>query len=422
MDIAFKPSALGGCVTAASSKAYLQRLLIASSLCREETVINCNGICGEIKLTAACLNGLGADIKLDGNKITVKPINPVCGKARLDCGDSSLLVRFLIPVASALGINVEFTSSGAPVSRPLLPLRNSMESHGISFTAAWKYPLEISGKLQSGEFKQFGAMSSQYATGLLFALPIIRGDSVIRLPSPCPYKNYINMTVDIIKKFGVIIEEKDNSLYIKGGQEYVSPKELDAEGDWLSSAYLLAAGAISGKASIKGLKTGSFQNEEKILSLLKSIGADVREKDGIVSVSGGNLKGLPLDSNEIFDLVPALCVLAHNCKSGLSIISSTLHQRIGMREAPAVFSDCICAIGGASAQTDDGIIVWSNEKTVGGYIPSFNDYRIVMAMAAAALKCESEIIVTDADCVNGNSPLFLENYRKLGGVFDVINT
>lgn len=421
MDIKLIPSKLNGCIEASSSKAYTQRLLIAASLCDKETVIHCNCLPEEIKVTASCLNVLGANITFEEGRITVKPIQELNDCVELDCGESDLTLRFLLPVAAALGLNAKFTALGRPVSRPIVPLRNEMQSYGVTFTPPWKYPIEISGKLQPGKFKLSGAMSAQYVTGLLLALPLLDGESQIDLSGIDGFRNYIDMTVCVMREFGISVEEKDESIIVKGNQKYVSPEEITAQGDWLSSAYLLTAGAFSDGVSIKGLDSDSFQNEKEILDILKRMGADVSIEQNKVTVKKGGLKGVQIDARALYDIIPALSVAAAYCESGITVFSNITQRRIKEKNATAVFSECLLNVGGVSAQTDDGLIVWSGENIVGGEVLSSDDYKIVMAMAVMVTNSNGEITVKNADCLNRANPEFLENYKKLGGKFDVIN-
>ena len=184
MDIKLTPSRLEGKIRAISSKSDAHRILIAAALSDKTTVIHCNSDSDDIRATISCLNSLGAKITRNGDTITVVPISEKGGKAELNCNESGSTLRFLLPVAAALGKEAVFTGSGRLPSRPILPLRNEMEKKGIKFTPPWQFPIEISGELQSGEYILNGNVSSQFVTGLLFALPILDGDSTIKLLPP----------------------------------------------------------------------------------------------------------------------------------------------------------------------------------------------------------------------------------------------
>lgn len=421
MDIKFEPSRLCGSVEAVSSRAELQRIMIAAALCEKKTVISCNGISEEIKLTADCLNALGANVSVEEKRITVEPIKLENASDEINCGNSSLLLRFLLPVAALFGLNVKFTSSAAPISKPVIPLRNEMQSNGVKFSPPWKYPIEISGKLEAGEFNISGAMGTRYVTGLLLALPLADGDSVIHIPEKAEFKNYIDMTVEIIKSFGVEIKKENNCLYIKGRQKYISPGEITVSGDWLYSAYLLTAGAISGELSVTGLDVNTHQSEVKIIDILKSFGAEVKVEKDKVSVKKSELIGTQIDTAELDCLVPAVISLAAFCKSGLTVISNVAETRINGRNAAAVLSDCLCAVGGASTEADNGLIVWSNESIIGGEFPCFNDLKTAMLAAVTGSGSQNGITLKNAECINKLYPDFLNSLKKLGGVLNVIN-
>ena len=196
-------------------------------------------------------------------------------ESEINCIESGSTLRFIIPVAAALGKEAVFTGSGRLPSRPILPLRNEMEKKGIKFTPPWQFPIEISGKLQSGEYILNGNVSSQFVTGLLFALPILDGDSTIKLLPPVESRSYINMTVNTLSKFGISVVENGDTYYINGSQRYASPEEIFVEGDWSNAAFFLCAGAINGDVTVTGLREDSLQGDKKVVDILEQMGACV---------------------------------------------------------------------------------------------------------------------------------------------------
>lgn len=422
MDIRVSPSVLEGSVAAISSKSDAHRILIAAALANEETTIKCNILSEDIKATISCLNSLGADITTSDSEIKVVPIAEVKNEATLDCNESGSTMRFMLPVAAALGVNATVTGSGRLPSRPIMPLRREMENNGVTFTPPWEFPIKINGQLQSGGYSLKGNVSSQFITGLLFALPLLNGDSTLRLIPPVESRSYIDMTVDTLRKFKIEIEEKDNTFYIKGNQKYLSPKEITVDGDWSNAAFFLTAGALGKGVTMTGLNINSLQGDKAVIEILKKMGAEVKIDGDRVTVSGGNLKGTQIDAQNIPDLIPVLSVAAASADSGLTVVTNAQRLRLKESDRLAAISECLNNIGNVNSETDDGIVIWTDEKLRGGNVFSFNDHRMVMSMAVASIKAKEDIVIRDAQAVNKSYPTFFDDFKKLGGKADVIDT
>lgn len=421
MKIKISPSKLNGTIRAISSKSDTHRLLIAAALSDGETVIHVNGVCDDVLATVDCLNALGADITVSDSEITVKPIEKPAKKAVLNCRESGSTLRFLLPVAAALGVNATFSGAGKLPSRPILPLRREMENYGVTFTPPWQFPIEIKGRLSNGKYVLKGNVSSQFITGLLFALPLADGDSTLRLVPPVESRPYIDMTLGTLKKFGIEIEENGNIFTVKGNQKYITPKDVSAEGDWSNAAFFLTAGALGSDVTVTGLNTESLQGDRAVLDELEKMGATVFCKDGAVRVEANELHATRISGANIPDLIPVLAVAAATAKSGVTVISNAERLRLKESNRLAAVSECLNNIGCVNSETDDGIVIWSGEKLYGGEVFSFYDHRIVMSMAVAATAAEGDITIRDAEAVNKSYPSFFEDFRALGGKADVID-
>ncbi len=422
MNIKISPSQLNGTVAAISSKSDAHRILIAAALSDKKTVIDCNTLSDDINATADCLKALGAGVEIHKGKFEVTPIANPPKSAELDCKESGSTLRFLMPVAAALGMNATFSGSGRLPSRPIMPLRRELESGGVEFTPPWQFPILISGKLQSGNYSLKGNVSSQFVTGMLFALPLLDGDSTLRLIPPVESRSYIDMTLDTLKKFGIEIKEEDNTFYIKGNQQYTSPEAVTVEGDWSNAAFFLTAGAIAGRVTVTGLDENSLQGDREILSVLGRMGAKIERSENSITVSRGGLTGIPVDAGNIPDLIPIISVAAAAADSGVTVISNAERLRLKESDRLAAISECLNNIGNVNAETDDGIVVWSGEKIAGGNVFSFYDHRIVMSMAIASTASSGDIIIRDAEAVNKSYPTFFDDFKALGGICDVIDT
>lgn len=420
MTVNCTPSDMKGIIRAISSKSHAHRLLICAALSQNETRIRCNVMSKDIAATICCLKAMGTEISVDGDVITVTPKSFV-GKADLDCGESGSTLRFLMPLVSALNIDTTITGHGRLPQRPISPLKEEMEKKGITFHTDNKFPLHLSGQLQSGEYEIQGNISSQFITGLLFALPILHGDSTIRLIPPVESKSYLDITVSVLREFGIEIEEKENLYIIKGEQKYISPKEITVQGDWSNASFFLSAGALSEiGVTVTGLDINSPQGDKKILDVLKNMGAEVTIGDNEITVKKNKLVGIIVDASDIPDLVPIISVVTASCKGETKIINA---GRLRIKESDRIKSvvEMINSVGGNAEETHDGIIIHESKDLIGGTVNGYNDHRIVMSASILSILCKENVIITDGKAVEKSYPDFFSDFNKMGGKANVLN-
>ena len=422
MNIRLKPCRFCGEVTAISSKSDAHRLLIASALSDRPTLIRCNARAADITATVNCLNSLGADIRFVDGGISVKPIKEKRKSAVLDCNESGSTIRFLLPVAASLGTNTEFTGGGRLPERPLSPLREQMEAHGVVFSPINVFPVKINGEMISGEFTIKGNISSQFITGLLFALPLLNGNSIINVIPPVESRPYIDMTLNTLKKFGITVTEKSNSFFIPGGQKYASPGTVESEGDWSNSAFFLTAGAVSGRVTVTGLDVSSVQGDKQILTILKKMGAEITEEQGSITVKKGDLHGINIDARNIPDLVPIISVAAAAANDGETVITGAERLKIKESDRLAAVYESLKALGVDISKTDDGLVINKTGIVGGGAVSGYNDHRMVMALSVLSAVSSGDIILRGAEAVNKSYPNFFEDFSSLGGSYNVINS
>lgn len=422
MNIRLKPCRFCGEVTAISSKSDAHRLLIASALSDRQTFIRCNARSADITATVNCLNSLGADIKFVDGGISVKPIKEKRKSAVLDCNESGSTIRFLLPVAASLGTNTEFTGGGRLPERPLSPLREQMEAHGVVFSPINVFPVKINGEMISGEFTIKGNISSQFITGLLFALPLLNGNSIINVIPPVESRPYIDMTLNTLKKFGITVTEKSNSFFIPGGQKYASPGTVESEGDWSNSAFFLTAGAVSGRVTVTGLDVSSVQGDKQILTILKEMGAEITVEQGSITVKKGDLHGINIDARNIPDLVPIISVAAAAANDGETVITGAERLKIKESDRLTAVYESLKALGVDISKTDDGLVINKTGIVGGGAVSGYNDHRMVMALSVLSAVSSGDIILRGAEAVNKSYPNFFEDFSSLGGSYNVINS
>ena len=413
MDRKVNGNALGGMVRAIPSKSWAHRLLICSALAEGESEIYCPAVNEDIEATASCLNALGAKAERTGDGYTVRAVGGK-GENVLDCGESGSTLRFLLPVACALGREVRFIGRGRLPERPMAELNEALRKGGAEISAD-KLPIKVSGRLRAGTYKLPANVSSQYISGLMFALPLLVGESVIELDTRPESEPYINMTIAALKLFGVEVIKEGNSYRIPAGQKYRSRGKVEVEGDWSNAAFWLCAGAIGKKpVSVAGMNTGSAQGDREVADILRRMGARAEESDGVITVHPSRLSGIEIDSKNIPDLVPVLAVTAAAAEGETRIYNA---GRLRIKESDRIKSTAalLRSLGAEVRETDDGLIVQGG-RLKGGEADSFGDHRIAMAAAAAACAAEGEVLIRNSEAVAKSYPAFFEDYAALGGI------
>ncbi len=416
-DVMVKPSRLCGRITVPPSKSDVHRAIICAALSKAVSTVSPVAFSEDILATIDCIKALGAEVSVCGNKVTIDSTKLFeVDKAFLPCRESGSTVRFFIPVAAAGGVNGVFDGKGRLPSRPMNVYTDLLPLHGVECITCGGLPFEIKGKLRPGVYDVPGDVSSQFITGLLFALPLLDGDSVIHLTSPLQSKGYIDMTVSVQKQFGVIIEIKDGDYIVKGNQKYI-PTDYVTEGDWSQAAFFLAAGALGGEVEVEGVKKDSCQGDKEIVSLLEKFGAEVEQTDYSVKCRAKELRAIEIDASQIPDLVPVLTVCAAFA-NGTSRIYNAQRVRLKESDRLAAIRECLNSCGADVTETDDGLLISGKPSIDGGKARGFNDHRIVMSMAVAALKSKSGIVISDRESITKSYNEFFEDYNSIGGLSD----
>lgn len=404
MDLKITPSLLKGEVTVPPSKSVAHRMLIAASLADGiSTISNISGS-ADILATIGCMRAFGADIELNGDIAVINGIRSVPASAAADCRESGSTLRFLIPVACALGINTEFFGQGKLPQRPITPFVEEFPKHGVKFDfskaeSGASLPCSVSGKLTTGHFEIDGGISSQFITGLMFALPLLDGDSEIILRSRLESKPYIDITMGVLRDFGCEVTERENGYFIKGNS-WLKPFSGRVEGDYSQSAFFYVANALGSDIQINGLSESSFQGDKRIMEICREFSKEHAPFE--------------IDCSDIPDLVPILSVLGCFCK-GTSRIYNAARLRIKECDRLAAMEDSLNRIGGRITSTKDSLIIEGVDEFKGGEVICYNDHRIAMSMAIAATRCTSPLILHGAECVKKSYPNFFNIYQTIGG-------
>ncbi len=414
MDLTIRPKELSGSVAVPPSKSAAHRAIISAALADGRSTITNVDLSNDIRATIGACRALGVDMCTNDDTLTVDG-----GRLRLtgdpiDCSESGSTLRFFIPVVCTLPGEKTFTGHGRLPLRPLDSYLHIFDMQGIGYTRlpGTNLPLTVSGTLRSGEFRVDGRVSSQFVTGLLFALPLLKGDSSISVIGGFESRGYVDLTVDMLRRFGIDMAVDGDNFTIRGGQRYV-PQNIYVEGDWSQAAFFLVAGAISGGVRVAGFDDNSLQPDSVIAELLMRMGADISwEGDEFVSAPA-KLHGTTIDVSQCPDLVPPLAIAAAYAK-GVTHITGAARLRIKESDRLHALAHNLAALGIRTEELPDGLIILGGQPT-GGEIDSFGDHRIAMAFSIAAAGASGPVTIRGAECVDKSYPKFYDDYKALGG-------
>lgn len=414
MNVSFKPFVPSGTVKAPPSKSDVHRAIICAALSGGKCTISPVALSEDIKATIRCVESLGAVTNIDKEVLTVDGSRMFENKeAQLDCSESGSTLRFMIPVAAAGGVTATFTGKGRLPERPIGIYAEALPKVGVEFSCDSGLPLTISGQLKGGVFKIPGDISSQFISGLLFALPLLKRDSDIVLTSPIQSVGYINMTIRTMEQFGIEVDATDTGWHVRGQQHYI-PSDYTTDGDWSQAAFYMVSGAIGGEITVDGVNTNSAQGDRKIAELLREFGAEVIQDASSVTVKKSALSAIEIDAKNIPDLVPVLAVCAAFARGTTKIINA---ERLRIKESDRLktTAELLKSLGAKVTEQSGGLEIEGIRQLDGGSVNGYNDHRIVMSAAVCSACCKGEITCTDALSINKSYPDFYRDYNSVGG-------
>ena len=380
MDITIHPGKLSGTVNVIPSKSQAHRYLICAAFADHPTQLVCPETNRDIEATVDCLNALGAKITRTDSGYVILPISAPPKAGVLNCCESGSTLRFMLPIVGALGVDATFLMEGRLPTRPLSPLWEEMERMGCTLTRPTANTIRCQGKLKQGKYTIDGGVSSQYITGLLFALSLI-GDSDLQITGKVESRPYIEMTQKAMAMFGA--------------PHYHSPGVITVEGDWSNGAFWLAAKILGSELSVMQLDENSPQGDRKVAELLPKL-----------------QEFTTIDGSDIPDLVPILSVVA-SANKGAQFKNI---QRLRLKESDRVVSpSAMIEPLGAKAEATDDTLTIHGTGLAGGNVNACNDHRIAMSAAIAATVCATPVTILGAECVNKSYPQFWAEYSRLGG-------
>ena len=409
MTITMTPTRLNGYVMAPPSKSQAHRLIIAAALAEGESRVRNVEHSQDIEATLRCIRKLGAQAYWERDIVVIQGM--AAGKSapdrsqplpQLNCGESGSTLRFLIPIALAVRGGGVFTGSPRLMERPQKPYLDLFQEKGISFERDGGV-LNCCGKLEAGIWALPGNVSSQFFTGLLFALPLLNGDSTLVSTTPLESRDYLEMTRQALAAAGVTTRWADeNTLCVPGGQVY-QPFTATVEADWSQAGFWYAADFLDSQVEIRGLDPDSAQGDKVVSELYWKL---ARPGDAEIDVSG-----CP-------DLLPPLAVMAA-VRSGTTRFTNAARLRMKESDRLSTTAALLTALGGRAQEGPDFLTVWGG-PLAGGTVDSANDHRIAMAAAIAATDCAGPVTVRGAECVKKSYPDFWEVYKSLGGELRVL--
>ncbi|MDD7232002.1 MAG: 3-phosphoshikimate 1-carboxyvinyltransferase [Clostridiales bacterium] len=396
MKVKILPSKTSGEVSAPPSKSFAHRYLIGSVLSCGKCVIKNIADSDDISATLSCIEQLGGSVTKDGNIVTVIPTNEKqIENAVFDCKESGSTLRFFIPVVLATGAkNCTFLGSERLLARGIKEYEKLFENSDVTIKSDEK-SIEVNGTLSAGNYEISGEVSSQYTTGMLFALSVLDGKSTLKITGNAESRAYVDMTIKVLKDFGADIAEPEKNFFEINGKGRLSPGEFTVEGDWSNAAFLIALSRLAGTISVSGLNENSVQGDKICIEAFETLDGENAEID---------LKDCP-------DLAPILFTYAAYKNGGKFI--NTRRLRVKESDRANVMAEELKKFG-ANVKVYENSVEIEKTQLKPPIVPlcGHNDHRIVMALSVLAAVFGAEI--DGAEAVNKSYPDFFRDIKKAG--------
>ncbi len=406
------PFSANGSVDSVPSKSFAHRIIILSCLSKGKTIVKNVGYSDDIKATCSCMQALGAKIDRDGNNLKIFGIENLPKKVFLDFNESGSTMRFLLPIVCALGVETEWTGRGKLLTRPNTALYNSLIEKGVKINQN-----KISGKLTNGQYVIDQSVSSQFISGLILALPLLKEKSTIKLVGSKVSSHYVDITLKIASEFGLKYKVTDDTIDIISTKGFISCGEYVVEGDWSGAAFPLALGVLSGKVAISNLNVDSLQGDREIVNVIQQMGGKITIKDNFIIAEKSQLNGVTLSVEQIPDLAPVIASLMAYAK-GESIMLNVDRLKIKESDRLNAIIHNLTLAGIKTEYKDNSLKIFGGEPKGAEFI-GFNDHRIVMSACVLSCMAKGNSKISDVEAVNKSYPEFFTHYNNLGGIFNV---
>lgn len=420
MEMTFSPALLAGVAEAPASKSEAHRLMICAGLTAGETTLTGYMDSADMAATRRCLRALGASTERGEDWLTLR------GRARkpaklpvLDCGESGSTLRFFVPIALAVAGGGVFRMHGRLGQRPMDVYRDLFVPRGVRWRMGvgcdGAAELTVQGMLEAGNYVLPGNVSSQFVSGLLFALPLLKEDSTLQVQPPVESAGYIRMTVEAIAKSGVTMDEVAPFKWRIPGNQVYEAHDGRLSGDYSQAAVLLCASAMGHDVKVTGLAAETTQGDRAVLKHLAALGAQVTETADGVRVTAEALHGATLDMADCPDIAPILALVCQLAE-GESRLTGCGRLRIKECDRLAATVEILNLLGGNAKAEGNDIVIHGVKQLRGGVtLPDYSDHRMVMLAAIAAAKAAAPVTVRGTEALNKSWPEFVSVYRQLGG-------
>jgi len=409
-DLRLDPMKLKGPVTVPPSKSLAHRAIICASLADGRSVIKNIQYSDDIRATIQGMRSFGAVILEGEESLTVDGVRSGAAEGRtIDCNESGSTLRFLIPIATLFEGETHFTGQGKLGTRPLDTYQAIFEQQGLRYESSntGELDLTVEGSLQPGSYEVRGDVSSQFITGLLLTLPLLKAASEIRMTTPLESEGYVDLTLSMLESFGIHIDfDKERQVFsIEGNQAY-RPHDTTVEGDYSQAAFFLSARALGNSVRVEGLNERSLQGDRVIATILEQLG-DLKLND----VTTHRM----IDGSQCPDIIPVVALVAA-LTDGKTEITNLERLRIKESDRLEATQKELAQLG-ADIEVDGDSLVISGVNSLKGNttVWSHKDHRIAMMLAIASTVCEAPIVIKDTECVTKSYPDFWEVFNRLGG-------
>ena len=416
------PTKLKGVIQVPPSKSLAHRAIICASLAKGVSRIDNIEYSKDIQATIKAMKSLGTKIKEYENYLIIDGTTTYTKQnSEIDCEESGSTLRFMVPISIVEENKVHFIGRGNLGKRPLDTFYEIFERQDIGYMYKRDIlDLYVIGKLKPDHYLIPGNISSQFITGLLFALPLLKGDSIIEITSTLESKGYIDLTLQMLEQYGIKIINNDyKSFVIMGNQEYQA-HNYRVEADFSQAAFYLVAGAIGNDVVLTDLNLNSLQGDKATLDILDSMGAKINVVSDGIKVIGENLSATQVDASQCPDVIPVVTVALALAQGKSEVINA---KRLRIKECDRIIAtrSQINELGGLVVEQPDSMTIKGVNEFNGGTCSSYADHRIAMMLAIAATRCNQPVIIDNMECVEKSYPSFWEDYQSLGGIIDVIN-
>jgi 3-phosphoshikimate 1-carboxyvinyltransferase len=414
MVVTIHPSSISGKVQAPASKSSMQRACAAALLSKGTTTILNPGSSNDDIAALDVISKLGAQIfSKSDNEIVVKSNGVKPESSSINCGESGLGIRMFTPLAALSDMPLTIEGTGSLLKRPMHFFDEIFPQLGIQISSNKGHlPIEINGPLKPANIEIDGSLSSQFLTGLLMAYAAAGATDVAITVRELKSRPYIDLTLDVMKKFGVEVENNKYQTFSFDGDQIFKAGTYTVEGDWSGGAFLLVAGAVAGRITVEGLDISSTQADKEIMKALYDCGAHIEVAENIISVSSSTLKAFTFDATDCPDLFPPLVALASYC-AGTTYIKGV--DRLAHKESNRgiTLQEEFAKIGVTIELDGDMMRVHGAAEVKGADVHSRHDHRIAMACAIAALKANGDTTIEDAEAIEKSFPDFYDKIRSV---------